>query len=205
MRTALIIGVLFVAGAAAAPQVKHWTETSTETIWRGRYKNCDKGYFVSLPTGVVGHSSLPPSPNHGILISARDPSTTGEVTLEERRLVDIYDSYDATDLGSARAYLDRYELRPRGPSEKITVLEQSDTRFRGWPAVYVHFRKADKTSTSEIEELVVYRKPKEISALFHVVLLQTTPEYYSHDHALYVQIRDGLHFLPVPKGECSND
>ncbi|HXZ11626.1 MAG TPA: hypothetical protein VEG64_04465 [Candidatus Sulfotelmatobacter sp.] len=205
MRITLLIPTLLLASTFASSQVKHWTETSNELIWRGRYKNCDHGYLVNLPPGVVGHGSHPPSPNHGILISADNPSITTEVTLEERRLVDVYDSNDATDLGSARAYLKEYELKPANASEKITILEQRDTKFRGFSAVYVHFRKTKEVSTSEVEELVVYRTPKEIGPLFNIVLLRTTPEFYSHDHALFLQVRDGLQFSPVPRGDCSND
>jgi len=76
------------------------TETPDETIWRGRYGNCDHGYFVNLPPGVIGHGSRSPSPNHGFVISAKDPSTTTPVTLEEPRLVDVYESSDAAhDVG----------------------------------------------------------------------------------------------------------
>ena len=144
-------------------------------------------------------------PNHGILISAANPIITTEVTLEEPRLIDVYDSNDAAEVGSARAYVEEYDLKPAEESEKITIIEKHATKFQGLPAVYVHFRKTNKGATSEIEELVVYRTPKNIGPLFTVVMLQTTPEYYSHDRLLYLHIRDGLQFVPVPRGECSND
>lgn len=205
MRTTLLISTLLLTTTVANSQVRHWTETANELIWRGRYKNCDHGYLVNLPAGVVGHGSHPPSPNHGILISAGNPSIATEVTLVEPRLVDVYDSNDAAGLGSARAYLKEHELRPADASEKITIVEQRDTKFRGFSAVYVHFRRTKELRTSEVEELVIYRTPKELGPLFNVVLLRTTPEFYSHDHTLFLQIRDGLQFIPVPKGECSND
>ena len=205
MRITLFISNLLLVAVVASSQVKHWTETSNELIWRGRYKNCDHGYLVNLPPGVVGHGSHPPSPNHGILISAKNPSITAEVTLEEPRLVDVYDSNDAEELGSARAYLKEYELKSAKATEKITILEQRDTKFRGSSAVYVHVRETKKLSTFEVEELVVYRTPKEIGPVFNVVLLRTTPEFYSQDHILFLHIRDGLQFIPVSNSECSND
>ena len=125
--------------------------------------------------------------------------------MDEPRLIDVYDSNDAADVGSARAYLDEYDLKPTEESERITIIEEADIKFRGWPAVHVHFRKTAKTSTSEIEELVVYRTSKNLGPIFYVVTLRTTPEYYSHDRALYLQIRDGLQFIAVLRGECSND
>jgi hypothetical protein len=206
MRITLLLCSLILAIAVAAhPQAKHWTETPDETIWRERYGNCDHGYFVNLPPGVIGHGSHSPSPNHGILISARNPGITTEVTVEEPRLVEVYDSIDAGELRSPRAYVKEYDLKPESASERITILERRDTKFRGSTAVYVHFRKATGHSTSEVEELVVYRATKGIGPSFYVVRLRTTPEFYSRDHTLYLQIREGLRFVHVPPGECSND
>jgi hypothetical protein len=205
MRFAPTISALLLAATVTSSQVKHWTETSDELIWRGRYKNCDHGYLVDLPPGVVGHGSHPPSPNHGIIISAKEPSIATDVTLEDPRLVEVYDDSDATELGSARAYVEEYDLKSVKAPEQLRILEQRDTKFRGFPAVYVHFRTMNGRSISEVEELIVYRTPKEIGPELNVVRLRTTPESYSHDHLLFVQIRDGLQFIPVPDGECSND
>src|SRR6266850_5617694 len=203
MRITLLLPSLILAIAVAAyPQGKHWTETPDETIWRERYGNCDHGYFVNLPPGVIGHGSHSPSPNHGILISAKDPARTTEVTLGEPRLVGVYDSSDAAGLGSPQAYVKRYALGRELMSEGFAILERRDTKFRGSTAVYVHFRNATKHSTSEGEELVVYRAPKGIGPSFYIVMLRTTPEFYSRDHALYLQIREGLTFADVPAGEC---
>lgn len=205
MRITLLPPILIFAIAAAYPQGKHWTETADETIWRQRYGNCDHGYFVNLPSGVIGHSTHAPAPNHGILVSVDDPGKTAQVTLEEPRLIDVYDTNDALELGNPRAYVERYVVNPENASERISILERRDTKFRGSPAVYVHFRKTTEHLTSEVEELVVYRAPKEIGPSFYIVMLQSTPEFYSRDHALYLQIRDGLEFVRVPIGECSND
>jgi hypothetical protein len=127
------------------------------------------------------------------------------VTLDEPRLIEVYDSNDAGELGSPQAYVERYDLKPENAAEKITILERRDTKFRGSTAVYVHSRKASEHSTSDVEELVVYRAPKEIGPSFYKVMLRSTPEFYSRDHKLYLQIRQGLRFVHVPIGECSND
>jgi hypothetical protein len=203
--TLLLLISIFATAFAAIPQGKHWTETPDETVWREKYGNCDHGYFVNLPAGVTGHGSRSPNPNHGILISAKDPGITTQVTLEELRLIDVYDSTDAGELGSARSYVEQYILKPENASEEITILERRDTKFRGSTAIYVHLRSATGHSTAEVEELVVYRTPKGIGPLFYVIMLRTTPEFFSRDHALYLQIRDGLNFVRVPHGECSND
>ena len=84
--TLLLPTLIFAISFAAYSQGKHRTETSDETIWRERYGNCDHGYFVNLPPGFIGHGSHSPNPNHGILISVKNPGTTTEVTLKELRL-----------------------------------------------------------------------------------------------------------------------
>jgi hypothetical protein len=194
-----MIGVLFWAIMLAA-SVQHWTETSNELIWRGRYTNCDKGYAVILPNGVVAHGSLPPSPNHGILVSADAPDTTAEVKLGAPRLIDVYDTYDAEELGGARAYLEKYQ------EQGATVVEIRDLTFKGLPATYVHYRLKKASTAIETEELVVYRVGgKNLGPIFYVIMLQTPAEHYRQDALLYHKIRDGFQVLSVPKGECSND
>jgi hypothetical protein len=106
---------------------------------------------------------------------------------------------------SPRAYVEKHILKPENASERFTILERRETKFRGSTAVYVHFREATEHSTSEVEESVVYRVPAGIGPSFYVVMLRTTPEFYSRDHALYLQIREGVRFVGVPAGECSND
>jgi hypothetical protein len=188
------------AALAVGQGVRHWAQTEKETIWRGRYKNCDYGYTVILPEGVVAHNGLPPSPNHGFLVSARDPGTTAQVTWAEPRLISVYNSYDAAEAGSARAYLNQ----SRDKNEE--VVETKDLTFKGLPAAYGHYRVKQGTGQVEKVKLVLYRKgARELSNILYEVSLATSAEYYSQDSVLYEKIRNGFKVLPPPKGECSND
>ncbi len=205
MRARRLIPLLLPAVLLAASPSRHWEETANETIWRGRYKNCDHGYEVYLPKGVVAHNSLPPAPNHGILISATDPGTTAEVTLENKRVIGVYDSNDAMELGSGHAELDWELNQERKESNTLEIIERHDTRFSGLPAAYARYRTKKGGSASETEELVAYRTSKEIGPIFYVILLRTSPEHYAQDRRLYLQVRGGFRVLPDPKGQCSND
>jgi hypothetical protein len=194
------IGIMLWGTMLMGASGQHWTQTSDETIWRGRYTNCDKGYAVILPDGVVAHGSLPPSSNHGILVSAEAPGTTAEVKLGSPRLIDVYDTFDVEELGSARAYLEKYQ------EQNAKVIETRDLTFKGLPAAYVHYSVKKETATTETEELVIYRAHgKNIGPIFYVVMVQTPAEHYNEDALLYREIRDGFHVLSVPRGECSND
>ena len=185
-----------------APTSQHWTQTATEAIWHEKYKNCDKGYSVILPKGVIAHGDLPPNPNHGFPVSASDPDTRAEVSLRAQRLVGVYDSYDAMDFGSAQSYL-KAELEHIGPVE---VLESRDTNFRGLPLSYIHYRKGTGGSAIETEETIVYRShPKNSSPTFYIIWLRTPRSHYKEDDKLYQLICNGFNIVPVPLGECSND
>jgi hypothetical protein len=192
-----VFAILILFAGSAGAQVQHWTETLKETIWRSRYTNCDMGYAVDLPNGVVGHGGLPPMPNHGVLISASDPGATAEVTLADQRVLDVYDEYDALELGSARAYLN-WELRQMPNKKSLRVRE---IVFRGFPAAEARYR-VDETDSSE---LVIYRKgvPGDAGSIY-VLSLHTTARNYTDDYRLFTQIRAGFHLLPLPKGACSN-
>jgi hypothetical protein len=177
--------------------VRHWAETETETIWRGRYKNCDYGYAVILPDGVVAHANLHPSPNHGFLVSARGPDTAAEVTTAEARLISVINNYDAAEIGSARARLEQY----RDKNEE--VVETKDLTFKGLPAAYGHYRIKQGSVKVEKVELVLCRKGPD--AILYDVALTTPAEYFSQDSLLYNKILNGFEVLPPPKRQCSND
>lgn len=185
---------------ASSPQ--HWAQTAKETIWREKYTNCDKGYSVSLPKGLLAHGELPPSSNHGFLVSAKAPDTVAEVTLETQRLVGVYDSYDAMGYGSARSYL-KAELAHAGP---VDILEIRDIKFRGLPTASVRYREGVGAGAVEAAEIIIFRgHPENSGPIFYVIWLRTPSAHYEEDRRLYKLICDGFRILPVPSGECSND
>jgi hypothetical protein len=194
-RSTVIAAVICFAGAAGA-QVRHWAETPNETIWRTLYTNCDKGYAVDLPAGIVAHASHPPSPNHGFLISASNPGTTAEVTYEDPRVIGVFDEYDAAELGSARAYLD-LELKS---VPKKNVLQIQNTVFQGLRGVHARYRVNAKETVHLNESLIVFRK----DGLVYHLILQTTDNHYAADSALFAQIRSGFRLLTIREGECFN-
>ena len=194
LRPAVLVVLICLAGRIGA-QDRHWAETLNETIWRGRYTNCDKGWAVDLPTGVVAHDSLPPSPNHGFLISAVHPGTAAEVSLSEQRIIGVFDDYDAMELGSARAYLD-WELKNAGNKK---VLEVRETVIQGLRGVQARYELKQRGSAQVVESVIVLRG----GVVYHL-LLKTTDQHYELDSALFARVRAGFRLLPFPKGECVN-
>jgi len=194
MRTLTV--AFFFVGVVLGQQ---WTLTAEETIWRVRYRNGTRCYAVELPPGVVAHSSLPPSPNHGFLISGLAPETTAAVSLDADRLVGVYDSYDAAEYGSAEAYLKQLLEW----EESVEVVSNHSAKFQGLKAAYVHFRKKKELTVLENEELVVHRRSKFDSPMLYVIWMRSTSQGYAQDKRLYEQIRSGFRILPSLKNGCS--
>jgi hypothetical protein len=148
---------------------------------------------------VVGHDTLPPSPNHGFLVSAEDADTTGAVTLQAPRLIYVYD-LDASDFGGGRGYLDRFLERG------VIVKERRETRFKGLQATYLRYEHLKQGAITISEEMVMYRaNAKNIGPIVYVVALRTSPEHYREDDKLYRRMLEGFQISAVPPGECSND
>jgi hypothetical protein len=195
MRRSPFTAVVFVLAGQIGAQDRHWVETRSETIWHGRYTNCDKGWAVDLPRGVLAHGSLPPNPEHGFLISATNPGTTDEVTADALRVIDVYDEYDAMEFHTARAYLD-WELKN---TESKVVLDVRGTVLQGLHGIQAKYRVKSSGSEQIVESLIFLRR----DIVYHL-LLRTTDQYYKADSALFSRIRAGFRMLPIPKGECVN-
>src|SRR6266568_4714934 len=92
----LVLAVAAISGDSAqhrsSPQ-RHWEETETETIWRGRYTNCKYGYYVMLSSGVIAHGSHRPAPNHGFLVSLPDVGKTSEASVSDPRFLWVNAEY----------------------------------------------------------------------------------------------------------------
>jgi hypothetical protein len=123
------------------------------------------------------------------------------VTLEGARWISVYDSNDASEFGSARAYL-QFDLSQAG---KVEVIETTGMKFQGFPAVHARYRSVKGSSVVETEELIAYRESRNIGPVFYVLMLRTPALHYTQDRAIYRQIVQGFVTLPAPKGACTND
>ncbi len=178
---------------------QHWKETATETIWTERYTNCDYGYFVGLPKGVVAHGSKSPAPNHGFLVALPDISRELEATTDEERFLWIsaehnaYDTNSLSELARKHAsYVLKKGQRPRVISNRAATLE-------GVRAIFfvVHYSARGKDVVEE--EVIALTR-----GIIYEIGLRTDREHQSEDEANLKSIRTGFHLLPLPVGECKN-
>ena len=174
-----------------------WRETDSETLWTDRYNNCDYGYYVLLDAGVVAHGSLPPSPNHGFLISLQDVGKTSFSSYEtETRFVWVDASY--TDDLSLKDAADNLQQ-----IEKANDVSRHSNRvflsLAGLPAIEDKLEGSSPKDEPIKESIVALR-----SEIVYTIGLRTTKAYKAVDEKQFRRIRDGFRLLKLPKGGCSN-
>ena len=55
---------------------------NSDSLYHKRYINCDHGYSVKIPLGVVAHGEDPPKPNHGFGVDMRNRATLNDVSYQ---------------------------------------------------------------------------------------------------------------------------
>jgi len=184
---------------AEPAQQRHWEETTTETIWRGRYTNCDYGYYVLLPAGMVAHGSHAPAPNHGFLVALPDVLRTSAASFDEPRFVWLDASYNASDY-QALADVANYELDlTKQDKRAFRVVERGLARLAGLPAVRFTVEYQAREGVVVEEQIVALR-----SGIVYTIGLRTVGADRSLDEQRFQTIRNGFRLLNLPRGQCSN-
>ena len=179
---------------------RHWEETETETIWRDRYTNCDYGYYALLPSGVIGHGTHSPAPNHGFVVPLPDVGKTSLVSDDDPRLLFVNAEYNMSESRSLRRVADyQLGLASQGKAT-FRIVERKATTLDGLAAIRVRFEY--DTSSSRMTELEVIALR---SGIVYEVGLRTRQADYEHDHKWLVRIQEGFRLMSLPQGPCSND
>jgi hypothetical protein len=181
-------------------QQRHWEETETETIWRGRYTNCDYGYYVLLSSSMIAHGSHSPAPNHGFLVSLPDVGKTSPASNNEQRLLWVNAEYNVSESHSLRRVADyRFKLATRGKAA-LKVVERKSTTLGGIAAVRFRVEYGSPNSRMIEEQVVALR-----SGIVYEIGLRTQQAEYNPDSRSFKQVLWGFKLLNLPQGQCSND
>jgi hypothetical protein len=200
MKKFAIALVVMLATVVGAQERRHWQLTDDETIWIGRYSNCQYGYYSLLPSGVVAHAEHPPAPHHGFVINLPDVTVKTEVTFDNSdRLVWVNAEYNVTEESTLAGVSDyQIDLTSRN-KEGFKLVEQSPAMLRGVPAT--RFKVEYETPKGRvIEEEVVVLK----SGVVYELGLKTLAVDYLADRNRLEQTLAGFRFIRVPKGQCWN-
>jgi hypothetical protein len=180
-------------GFAQSGLQRHWRETDSETLWTQRYNNCDYGYYVLLPAGVVGHGTHSPSPNHGFSVPLPDVGTTAYVPEENDRFIWVDASYNVTD---ADSLADVVAEREKGEA-KTRV--RTATKMAGVPAIQI------KTESVSGDHIVVEVETVALRAgIIYTIGMRTPSAHIVGDEVEYRRILQGFRLLKLPRGVCSN-
>jgi hypothetical protein len=182
------------SGFARLALQRHWRETDSETLWTNRYNNCDYGYYVLLPNGVVGHGTHSPSPNHGFRIPLPDVGATSYALDRNQRFIWVDASYNASD---ARSLADL--VSDRGDEAVAKTVARKSTKMAGVPAIQITTESASRDITVVEVETVALR-----AGIIYTIGLRTPRTDAIGDEAEYRRIIQAFRLLKLPTGECSN-
>jgi hypothetical protein len=203
MRT--IVAALLALIAVAAAGQKHWEQTDAETLWRGRYRNCDRGYETTLPAGVVGHSGHAPSLNQGFVINLANAGTSRPFNLDGPRMIFVTDSDAPDNVDSPRAYFEQLDHdTPDGTSFSDVMVR--DTRLGGLRAYSARMLRHSEKGIEVIEQVIAYRaRGSSLPPVVIDITLRTTQKNAAGDRRIFLKVLQGFQWLPDPHGACSND
>jgi len=201
--------LLLIALACASAQTKtpapHWRETDSETLWTGRYSNCDYGYSVVLPAGVVGHGAKSPNPNHGFTVDPAAPRSTEAFNASDsNRYIDVFNFYDLEDHGeSTAATLDYYSsLGEISDQKEVQAVGRQSFNLAGLSARRLEDRWVENSTAIRRDRIIAYRRA---GGMLYQFTLQSPEKTYAADEQLFHRIVDGFRLGKLPTGECSND
>jgi hypothetical protein len=205
MKAVAITLVCIVASIAGARQPstkqRHWQLTEGETLWTGRYSNCQLGYYVLLPSGVVAHAEHPPSPHHGFLISLPDVGTKAIVSMDSSdRVLWVNAEYNVTDHSTLTGVSGDQIDRSSSGKRNFKLIERHKVTLRSITAT--SFRVEYDTPTGRVteEEVVALRW-----GIVYEVGLRTPVADYAGDRERFEETLAAFRFTRPPQGQCLND
>jgi hypothetical protein len=180
---------------------RSWRETQTETVYVGKYSNCDYGYYVILPDGIVGHRGKAPSSNHGITVNLENLKSDDPIP-DPVRYVQVYNAYNIGAENSLTEIVLQQRKSQRAIHKDVSMSEPARRSLGSLPALEFRSSFHEKTLSIIERDVVAYRTKGNI--LYHIQLV-TTPEAAGEDDKVFDALVAGFRLTNLPVGECSND
>jgi hypothetical protein len=160
-----------------------------------RYVNCDYGYMVRVPAGLIGR--VPEYQNHGFYMKLPDGQST----------IEVYNEFNMSDSVSPHVVFD-YELK--SPAKRLagwTIVSRHSQQVKGLAATSVTATYRYKGVKWKSHYVILYR-PEDSEGLGNIVYLfeLTTPlERYEETSVELNRTLEGFELTKLPIGPCSND
>jgi hypothetical protein len=205
MKKIVFVAIFALATLAGAqehsPKQRHWQLTDSETLWIGRYSNCQYSYYLLLPEGVVAHAEHPPSPHHGFLINLPNVGLKTEVSMDNSdRFLWVNAEYNVSEESTLSGISDYYVgLTSRG-KDNLKLVERHRTRLQSVPATRYKVEYDTPRGRVVEEEVIALR-----SGVVYELGVRTLKSDYPADRERLEQTLTGFRFIRLPKGQCWNE
>jgi len=179
---------------------KNQQDTETETLYRNRYSNCDNGYVVDLPAGVVAHRDKAAF-NRGFQIDLSAPQSAKPFSASEQRLIAVSNRYNTQELPAFGAIVENEIELAQEDSPDWNVLERLPIKLDGLQATHLRARFKGKKMVNE--DIIAFRPGVSGHGdLVYKIQLITLQASYAEDRRMFDAIVGGFHVLPWGATGC---
>ena len=191
-----IVAMLVIAtGAYAQQQPRRFLArgnmrlTNSESLWTGRFSDCDFRYYLMIPSGFIAHANRPPQRLHAVLFGLPDTSTTDAVTADDERFISVMASSNEFAFKSPKEFVDHVLDNLRKGRIGFEVKARQSSSLAGEPATKLRVEYDDRDGRVVEEELLSLR-----SGVLYEIGLRTTAEDYGTDDQNFAKVVDGFRF-----------
>lgn len=163
--------------------------TDSESLWTGRFSDCDFRYYVVIPNGFVAHGNRPPQRLHGVQFGLPDTSTTDVVAFDDERHISVMASSNEFDFKSPKEFAD-HVLNYLGKGKSgFEIRARQASWLDGEPATRLRVAYDGLAGRIVAEESLSLR----LGVLYEIGL-RTTAEHYDIDAQNFSKIVAGFKY-----------
>lgn len=197
---AMLLSLLPVGLRAQAKSSQDKQDTDTETLYRTHYSNCEGGYAVDLPAGLVAHRDKAGS-NHGFQIDLSAPGDIRPFSASEQRFIAVSDHFNSLELPSFPAIVQNEVAQAQDEQPDWSVQERLPIKLDGLQATHLRARFKGKKMVDE--DIYAWRPEENGRGNFvYKIQLVTLQASYSQDRDIFDQIVAGFHRLAWDAAGC---
>ncbi len=205
VRLFILLAACATAWGQSASPATHAHESADETAWTGRYSDCEDGFYVLLPAGVIGHATRTSGPNQGFAVNVAAPASSATFNSgDSLRFVEVVSYYDLEDHGeSSSDTIDYYlSLGALSAEKDFVTLGRESSKLLGMSAKREQVRWMENGVTVRRDRIIAYRAA---SGILYQLTLQSPEKTFAGDEVLFNRIVARFHLSKLPNDGCSSN